>query len=218
MSLSPFFPAAAQLPDSLPIFPLENALVLPRAELPLNIFEPRYLNMVNDALATHHLIGMVQPKLQRGIGQPDLYNTGCAGRITYYRETADGRIEIRLTGVCRFDITQEMPSIRGYRIVEPNWQRFLADLDDAEETSAAQRETLVGLTKRYLEAKNLTTDWRLLERLSTLQLVHTLSIYMPFAPLEKQAILEAQTLPERCMALRSAMQFEIEGAGDSRPH
>ncbi len=216
MPHSPFLPTAEKLPSTLPIFPLENAVVMPKAELPLNIFEPRYLNMVNDALSSHRLIGMIQPNPSLQGRNTPLYHTGCAGRITSYRETSDGRILISLTGVCRFDIGQELPSIRGYRIIEPLWNRFLDDLEATENSGDQDRDRIFQLLKRYFEVKKMTTDWHLVENLETLELVHTMSILMPFDPVEKQAILEAETLADRAVALCSALEFGLQvdsGAG-----
>lgn len=218
MPLSPFIPTAEKLPATIPIFPLENAVVMPQAELPLNIFEPRYLNMVNDSLATQHLIGMVQPNPGLQGKVTPLYRTGCAGRITSFRETSDGRILISLTGVCRFDIGRELPSIRGYRLVEPLWNRFLKDLEAKTNNGEEEKDRILGLLKRYFKVNKMTTDWSLVERFTTLELVHTMTTLMPLDPAEKQAILEAETLPDRTNALCSALEFGLRASSGIGRH
>lgn len=217
---SPFFPNTEDLPETLPIFPLENAVVMPQAELPLNIFEPRYLNIVKDALATHHMFGMVQPDPSEQ-GEPEpVYHTGCAGRITSFSETRDGRILLSLTGVCRFDIREELPSTRGYRLVVPDWNRFLPDLEmserDADNTPG--REFLLRQLRSYFEVKALQVDWKLLGQLPTLQLVHSMTVLLPLEPVEKQTILETVEAPERTVALQSALQFGLSEAANRRRH
>ncbi len=122
-----------QLPDYLPIFPLPNSVVLPGGQLPLNIFEPRYLNMVNDAMEKHRLIGLIQPRDESS--KPELFDVGCAARITKYEETNDGRIEIILSGLCRFKVKDELTATRGYRLVLPDWTEFESDYEEDEEPS-----------------------------------------------------------------------------------
>ena len=119
---SPFMQAYDQLPDTLPVFPLPNAVILPGGYLPLNIFEPRYLNMLEDAMASHRLIGMIQPRDDNT--QPALYQFGCAGRISRYEETRDGCLEIMLSGLCRYEIKQEITTTRGYRLIIPDWSKI----------------------------------------------------------------------------------------------
>ncbi len=214
MTYSPFFPKAEELPSTIPIFPLENAVVLPRSELPLNIFEPRYLNMVKDVLASHRLIGMVQPdggsESQEGVS---VYRTGCAGRLTSFSEIQDGRILISLTGVCRFDIQSELPVLNGYRRAVPNWNRYLEDLATPVDEKTAARAEVLALLKKFFDHKKLDTDWEVLERLSLLELVHTMTTLMPFAPAEKQIILESVAFADRVSALCTVLQFGLEGEG-----
>ena len=218
MPYTPFFPTADQLPATLPLFPLENAVVMPQAELPLNIFEPRYLNMVTDALASHHLVGMIQPLGRQRGDVPALHRTGCAGRITSFRETGDGRILITLTGVCRFDIGEELPTIRGYRLAKPEWQRFLDDLDTGQRDDESQQPALLGLLRDYFKRQKLVVDWEVVEQLSLLELVHTMTVLLPFEPMEKQAILEGVTLPERTGTLRSLLEFRIQQGNEPLRH
>jgi Lon protease-like protein len=158
LSRNPFIVPYEQLPQTLPIFPLPGAIVMPGNELPLNIFEPRYLNMVSDALSTHRMIGMVQPDPDAR-SEHELCRTGCAGRITQYRETSDGRIEMVLSGVCRYDLGEELPTTRGYRLIVPDWSRFSDDYADQEGKLCAEHDLLVQTLKRYLslEAKRGAT-------------------------------------------------------------
>ncbi|MEX0758274.1 MAG: LON peptidase substrate-binding domain-containing protein, partial [Tistlia sp.] len=137
MSRLPFDPAFDELPGSLPVFPLPGVLLLPGGRLPLNVFEPRYLAMVEDALKGPRLIGMVQPRSEpdagdlRDVGAAELYGTGCAGRLTAFQETDDGRYLVTLSGLIRFDVTSELPSLRGYRLVQPEWDPYAGDLEVA---------------------------------------------------------------------------------------
>lgn len=217
MDYSPFFPSADNLPQKLPIFPLENAVLMPHAELPLNIFEPRYLNMVNDVLASHHMFGMVQPDPAADQASGQVYRAGCAGRITSYRETADGRILLTLTGVCRFNIRRELPGKNGYRLVAPDWQRFLSDLQPAAEDDFPGRHSLLRLLSGYLQARGLQADWEFLETLTTLQLVHSMTVLLPIEPAEKQAILESVEASALLHAFQSALQCSFDGrTGKSR--
>ena len=206
MTRSAFIPEYASLPDRLPIFPLEDAVLMPQFDLPLNIFEPRYLNMVEDALRGERMFGMVQPD-PRGRGDPAaVYATGCAGRITSYQETSDARILLSLSGVCRFDIRAELPATRGYRLVVPDWSRFFVDYRLEEEASPDLRKGLIEGLRRYFRVTRLEVDWAVLEELPTTRLVNTLSAVLPLAPAEKQAILEAVSLAERLTALRAALE------------
>lgn len=188
---SPFLPAFDQLPTTLPIFPLQSALVFPGAQLPLNIFEPRYLNMVQDAMATHHLIGMVQPDPRNDEPAHGVHTTGGAGRITYYSETRDGRIEIILTGVCRFDIVRELSCIRGYRLVEPAWRRFRKDYVLSTHDEQPERERFFAALDDYLTAKALEIDTAAIRQMSFPLLVNVLCTLLPLPHEDKQRMLEA---------------------------
>jgi uncharacterized protein len=188
---SPFLPAFEDLPTTLPIFPLQGALVFPGAQLPLNIFEPRYLNMVQDAMATHHLIGMVQPDERNDEPAHGVRTTGGAGRITYYSETRDGRIEIILTGVCRFDIVRELSCNRGYRLVEPGWRRFRKDYLLSAHDEQPERERFFAALDDYLTAKALDIDTAAIRQMSFPLLVNVLSTLLPLPHEDKQRMLEA---------------------------
>ncbi|MEJ2464364.1 MAG: LON peptidase substrate-binding domain-containing protein [Candidatus Thiodiazotropha sp.] len=198
---SPFVPAFDHLPTTLPIFPLEGAVVMPGAQLPLNIFEPRYLNMVQDALASHHLIGMIQPETQ----------TGCAGRISAYQETTDGRIEIVLSGVCRFDILQELATTRGYRMVVPDWSRFATDYEFPRFDKRRQQRHFFTELDHYLQAKELEIEEAIIHKLPFARLLNVLTTLLPLHHHDKQAIIETVSFDERYKLLIS--QFELAGNG-----
>ncbi len=151
----------ADLPAKLKVFPLPGALLLPRADLPLNIFEPRYLAMIADALAGDRLIGMIQPADEEAdlSGNPPLSRIGCAGRITAYAETPDDRLMITLTGICRFSIASELPSDSAYRVVEPDFTPFASDLEPGREQSRVDRASLLKVFRDYLSANDLSADW-----------------------------------------------------------
>ncbi len=218
MPRSPFMPNYDHLPNMLPIFPLESAVVMPEADLPLNIFEPRYLNLVQDALATHHMFGMVQPDPSRKGSPTPVYRTGCAGRITSYRETADGRILLALSGVCRFDIQQELATTRGYRTIVPDWSRFALDLELQNPQLLIDRNRFLGTLRRYLSAKNLDTDWDSLEKTPILQLVHSLTTLLPLEPADKQAILESIEPSSQIDALLAILEMSLHDSGHPSEH
>jgi Lon protease-like protein len=217
MSYSPFITPYDQLPETLPIFPLSGAIVLPGSDLPLNIFEPRYLNMVNDALGSHRLIGMIQPVPNAG-DESKLCHTGCAGRITQYRETKDGRIEMVLTGVCRYDLDELLPTSSGYSLCVPNWSRFSDDYTDCEGKLFAEHDRLVRTLKRYFEVKGLETDWSALEQLPTVTLMNSLSMALPFNELDKQVLLETIEPAERLFTFTTLLGSELQALGSVTRH
>ena len=213
MSYSPFIAPFEQLPPTLPIFPLPGAIVMPGYELPLNIFEPRYLNMVNDALGTHRMIGMIQPKPDAA-NDSELCQTGCAGRITQFRETHDGRIEMVLSGVCRFDIDEVLPTTRGYRMIVPNWLRFETDYDSHDDELPSQHDHLVSTARRYIKSKGLNADWDAMERLPTVRLMNSLSMALPISDEDKQVLLESIDVQDRLMTF-IALLDSATGTDDS---
>ena len=186
----------ADLPDELPLFPLTGAVLLPNGQLPLNIFEPRYLIMVLDSLASSRLIGMIQPLPDANSDPPDIHVTGCAGRVVSFNETRDNRLLIVLGGVCRFDIIKELDVRRGYRRSVVNWDRFSHDLDQETETDL-EKESLLDSVRRYLEQRNLGVEWETLKNLEIPELVDTLGCSLPFSPREKQDLVEALLLGDR---------------------
>ena len=194
------------LPDIIPIFPLTGVLLLPRGRLPLNIFEPRYLAMTRDALGGERLIGMIQPSDPREAGMnPAVYPVGCAGRITNFSETDDGRYLITLTGVSRFRIREELPLLSGYRRVVPDWGAFAADLEPA--ASHFDRERLVRELKTYFGQRQIEADWSLIEKTPGEHLVSSIAMLCPFAPSEKQALLEAADLNARAELLTALVEM-----------
>jgi len=217
MNPNPFINSFASLPQSLPIFPLPGALVMPGAELPLNIFEPRYLNMIEDALGSHRLIGMVQPDTSAD-NDIDISHTGCAGRITQYRETSDCRIELVLTGVCRFDVVEELSTTRGYRMVVPDWSRFAADYDDHNELLNTRQPQLVADLKSYFERRGFETDMEKLERLPVMRLVDSLTMALPFESAEKQMLLESVEAEQRLDNFIALIQGEFEVPDSATRH
>jgi hypothetical protein len=204
---NPFIPGYQQLPATLPVFPLSGAVVMPGAQLPLNIFEPRYLSMVQDALASHHLIGMIQPDASVQSKTPRLHTTGCAARITFYNETADGRIEIILTGVCRFDILRELESDRGYRLVIPGWKRFRSDYEFNLPAAEDKRSSMFATLDRFLHFNELQTDIDQLKKLTAPQLVNVLTTALPLSHVDKQSILNTVSFDDRFQLLIAKMEM-----------
>ena len=202
------------LPSILPIFPLTGVLLLPRGRLPLNIFEPRYLAMTRDALAGERLIGMVQPSDPQAAGDnPPVYPTGCAGRITSFSETDDGRFLITLTGVSRFRIREELPLLEGYRRVVPDWRDFARDLAGDDEPSFDRERLLRGL-RAYFQHHRIEADWDAITSVPGERLVTSIAMICPFEPSEKQALLEAPDLGERAQLLTAI----VEMAALNPPH
>lgn len=203
--------SAADLPGSIPIFPLPGALLLPRGRLPLHIFEPRYLQMLDDALKTpHRMIGMIQP-IEGGVDTPRLHSIGCAGRVTAFSETEDGRYMITLTGISRFRIRAETTGFCPYRKADVSWSDFERDLGSVESDAGFQRQAFLPLLSRYLKAMELSTDWGSLEEAEDEMLINALCMLCPFEPEERQALLEAPTLTDRRETLVTLMEFALKG-------
>ena len=209
------------LPSHLPVFPLAEALLLPRTRLPLTIFEPRYLAMVDDAMAGTRIIGMIQPVAadSDGAALPAIQAVGCAGRITSYSETDDGRILIVLTGIARFKVVAENPAIAPYREVEADFTPFAGDLTAGLGEAEVDRRVLLDTLRSYLEARRLVADWDEVEAASTEALVNALSALSPYPPDDKQALLEAADLKSRAemlIALTEMAMARAEGPHKSR--
>jgi Lon protease-like protein len=210
MSRSVFDPSFDELPEVLPVFPLQGALLLPGGRLPLNIFEPRYLNMVGDALARDRLIGMVQPcdeAVEQGAAR--IYETGCAGRITAFSEADDGRYLITLTGLIRFSVELELEPARGYRQIVPDFKRFRRDLE--EDDGAIDRERLLDALGAYFTCNSIEGDWDTIRQTPDERLVTSLAMICPFEPPEKQALLEAPTLPQRAETMTAILEMSAHG-------
>ena len=207
-----FQPAFDDLPRVVPIFPLPGVLLLPGGCLPLNIFEPRYLAMVRDALSGERTIGMIQPCAEApDVGAARVYETGCAGRITAFSETDDGRYLITLTGAIRFDVERELPPIEGYRRVVADYGRFRSDLE--EEASEIDRERFLETLGCYFEANGIEGDWKAIEEAGDAALVTSMAMICPFAAPEKQALLEAMSLPERARTMTAIMEMAVHEPG-----
>ena len=201
---------AADLPEVIPIFPLPGALLLPRARLPLHIFEPRYLAMLQDALKTEHrLIGMVQPF--EGASGQDLHRIGCAGRVTAFSETEDGRYMITLTGISRYRVRREVEGFEPYRRVEADWSGFERDLGLPEEDPNFDRERFLRTLERFFDTEGLSTDWDALREAEEELLINSLSMLCPFEPEDRQALLEAPSLGTRRETLMTLIEFSLQG-------
>ncbi len=206
------------LPDEIPVFPLPGAMLLPGGQLPLNIFEPRYLNMVEDALTADRLIGMIQPvaeKDERLIADGvTLYKIGCAGRLTQFMETEDGRYVITLTGLIRFRVADELDMRDGYRRVRPDFSPYIEDMTrDRDTVAVSGRDKLVAAMSRYFDIKGIEADMSNIGDAPDALLVDTLAMTCPLEPGEKQALLECPDTDKRAELLTSI--FEIAAHGDS---
>ena len=190
------------LPNVIPVFPLSGALLLPGAQLPLNIFEPRYLTLMDDALATKRLLGIIQPSFEmmpNGKPSNGLCNVGCIGRITSIAETGDGRYIISLTGVCRFRVIEELAVMTPYR--QCRIAPFATDLTGEDDETTVDRKALLGAFRAYLDANTLEADWESVEKAGNATLVNSMSMMSPYGPAEKQALLEAPDLKSRAETL-----------------
>ena len=215
-----FHPAFEDLPGEIPIFPLSGALLLPEGRLPLNIFEPRYLAMVEDSLGAGRMFGMVQgdPSLPRTPAGSQVYRVGCLGRVSSFAETEDGRLLITLTGVIRYRIAEEIEGRRGYRRVRAAYDEFAADLAVDGPPPALDREALLGALRPYFRARGIEANWEAVEQTGDAMLVTTLSMVCPFDVREKQALLEAPGTAERASMLVALMQMDRHGmAPEGRP-
>jgi len=212
--MAAFHPRAEDLPAEFPVFPLPGALLLPRGKLPLNIFEPRYLALVEDSLAAGRMFGMIQPDphLPEGESGPALFRIGCLGRLSSFSESDDGRYLITLTGLVRFTIAGELPMRRGYRRVRGNFAPWLADLDLSPQPLGVEREPLLTALRSYFSARNIEANWDAIRRMPDEALVVTLAMVCPFEPVEKQALLEANDA-ERGATLLTLLQMGAAGPG-----
>ena len=205
-----------ELPDKIALFPLPGALLLPRAHLPLQIFEPRYLAMLEDVLKTPaRLIGMIQPRPMPD-GTPALAAIGCAGRVTAFSETDDGRYMITLTGVSRFRLKHESSGFVPYMTGEVRWEGFERDRGLPEEDAGFDRSTFLHLLRRYFTEQQLSTDWDGLMEAEDEILINSLAMLCPFDPEDKQALLEAPSLLTRRETLVTLMEFALAGGGEER--
>ena len=204
---------AGDLPDIIPVFPLSGALLLPTGNMPLNIFEPRYMAMTDHALCHDRLIGVIQPDLEGAEGPdgPMLCRMGCIGRITGFQETGDGRYMMNLTGVCRFNVVEEVAPMQGFRqarIQVPD-SEFLSPRPETKGEGVINRELLLQTFRRYLEVNEMDTDWDAVERTDDATLVTALCMMSPYGAAEKQALLEADDLFIRAETLVAITEIEL---------
>ncbi len=213
--------ASRPIPSEFPIFPLPGAMLLPGGKLPLNIFEPRYLGMIEDALGRGRFLGMIQPDENRAATPtgPGLYRVGCVGLITSFSETEDGRFLVTLGGLTRFALSVELEMQRGYRRVRADLSRFSHDARPDDPNDGVQRETLLRALRAYFTVHGFDANWEAINEMPDAPLVSTLSMICPFEPAEKQVLLEAETTAERSRALLALLEIgaHLSNTGDDRP-
>jgi uncharacterized protein len=212
MPMNVVYQSAGDLADVIPVFPLPGALLLPRGQMPLNIFEPRYLAMIDDALrSAHRLIGMIQPDDAHPgpENKPNLYKVGCVGRITQFAETGDGRYLLQLTGVVRFRIEAELEVVTPYRQCRVIYTPFTDDFIARKGEDEVDRKSLLHALSEFLEANNLKADWEGIENAPNEALVNALAMMSPYGTAEKQALLEAPDLKTRAEILVAATEIEL---------
>ena len=216
MASNAIYRGPVDLPETIPVFPLPGALLLPRGQLPLNIFEPRYLAMIDDALKGARVVGMIQPDEASAASpmQPALYEVGCAGRITSFEETGDGRYLVTLSGICRFRLIEELPVTTPYRQCRVDFavfaSDFMANLGDDE----VDRDALLGTLSAYLDANRIEADWSGIREAPVEALVNGLSMMSPYGAREKQALLEAPDLKTRADLLIAVTEFALAEKGE----
>ncbi|MEO1358766.1 MAG: LON peptidase substrate-binding domain-containing protein [Pseudomonadota bacterium] len=204
----------SDLPDVIPVFPLSGVLLFPRWSLPLNIFEPRYLNMIDDAMSGHRLIGMIQSNGDDRV-HPSLVKTGCVGRSTSYSETEDGRYLISLSGICRFQVAEELEVNTPYRQINADWSAYELDLIAPAEAMLPDRLTLVNSLKRYTQINSMEVDWEAVEHAPMETLINALCAGCPFGTIEKQALLEAPNVADRAQTLITLLDMDVPGDDSS---
>lgn len=219
MSMNAVYRGPGDCPTTIPLFPLPGALLLPRGQMPLNIFEPRYLAMIDDALRSHRLIGIIQPDDEADDATrltPSLYRVGCLGRITQLAETGDGRYLLTLTGVARFELVEELRALTPYRQATVSYARFLSDFEARAGEAGVDRVGLLRALKDFAAANELKIDWKGVNEAPNEALVNALSMMAPFGAKEKQALLEASDLKTRAEMLVAITEMELaRGGSDS---
>jgi uncharacterized protein len=215
MGMNMVYRGPAECPDVLPVFPLPGALLLPRGQMPLNIFEPRYLAMVDDALKSHRMIGMVQPDADEDgpASVPRLYPVGCAGRVTQLAEMGDGRYLITLVGIARFRIAHELPATMPYRQCQVDFEPFLADFTARVGEDDVDRVGVLRALRNFVAAADVSVDWKGIDEAPNEALVNALCMMSPFGPREKQALLEAPDLKSRAEVLIAITEIELARDG-----
>jgi Lon protease-like protein len=218
MPMNAVYDGPSSLPDIIPVFPLAGALLLPRGQMPLNIFEPRYLALVDAALMSgHRLIGMIQPDAAHPgpEDKPNLYRIGCVGRITQVAETGDGRYLLQLTGISRFEIEEELAVDTMFRQCRVNYARFADDFIARKGESGVDRDAVLKALSDFLKANNLKTDWEGIENAPNEALVNALAMMSPYGSAEKQALLEAPDLKRRAEILVAVTEIELAKSNTS---
>jgi Lon protease-like protein len=213
MKLNRTFASAQDLPPSLPLFPVAGALLLPRRPIQLNVFEPRFVAMLDDALTGERLIGMIQPKAgEDAVGpNPELCEVGCLGRIVQYAEIGDGRCFVTLMGVTRFRVAEELTTLTPYRIARAEYSPFAQDFVEGAGEAEVDREALLKALRDFAKANDLKIDWDDIREASNETLVNSLAIMSPYGAREKQAMLEAADLKSRAEILVAIAQFDLAG-------
>jgi Lon protease-like protein len=211
MAINIAYRSPKDIPDVIPVFPLPRALLLPRAELPLNIFEPRYLQMIEDVIRGERIIGMIQPnEPEESLSKtPPLYQVGCIGRLTNFAESGDGRYQVVLTGITRFRIIEEVSVATPYRQCKVDYTIFGEDLVQGFGEDEVDREALLKTLANYLAANSIEADWSGVTQAPTEALVNGLSLMAPFGVREKQALLEAPDLRARAQLLVAATEITL---------
>ena len=212
MPMNVVYRGSADLPEVIPVFPLPGALLLPRGQMPLNIFEPRYLEMIDDAMADRHrLIGMIQPDTAHPGSEerPNLFKVGCVGRITQIAETGDGRYLVQLTGIARFRIEDELTVATAYRQCRVGYGAFADDFVARKGEERVDRASVLGALNAFLDANDLKADWEGIENAPNEALVNALAMMSPYGPAEKQAMLEAPDLKTRAEILVAVTEIEL---------
>ena len=212
MPMNAHYRGPIDLPETIPVFPLPGALLLPRGQMPLNIFEPRYLAMIDDALRDgHRMIGMIQPDPTQGgtADKPKLFKVGCVGRITQLAESGDGRYLLELTGIARFNVIEELNVATLYRQCRVTFAPFADDFVPRKGEEAVDRKALLSALTEFLKANNLQADWEGIEKAPNEALVNALSMMSPYGAPEKQALLEAKDLKTRAEILVAITEIEL---------
>lgn len=215
MGMNAVYNGAQDCPRVIPVFPLAGALLLPRGQMPLNIFEPRYIAMIDDALRDHRTIGMIQPEPESGrqSATPGLLQVGCLGRITQFAETGDDRYILTLTGISRFRIVEELSVTTAYRQCRVSYDDFAIDFTARAGEDEVDRNSLLRALRSFAKANDLKIDWKGINEAPNEALVNALSMMCPFGPREKQALLEASSLKNRADVLVAITEIELARGG-----
>jgi Lon protease-like protein len=209
MERNPYAPKLEDMPGTIPVFPLAGVLLLPSGNLPLHIFEPRYRRMTEDAIKSHRMIGMIQPKISDD-ANPPLYDVGCAGKITDFHELPDGRFMMTLTGISRFRIIEELKTATPYRQIKPDWSFFEKDVEGVGCLNL-DREKLHRMLGDFFKAHEFDCDWQKIQEATDGKLITCLSMICPFEASEKQALLEAPCCKTRAGVFMTMLEMAVVG-------